>query len=69
MMCYCDSSERQIFDDIKRLSIPSDALIRSCCWKKICQVRGSFGRIDDEAWREICRKRGYLFRRENPRGF
>jgi hypothetical protein len=72
MSCYgyCRRSESSILSDIKRGGIPSEALVNSCCWKRICQVRGlHFNEIDDETWRDICRQRGYVFARENPRGF
>ena len=72
MACYgyCRKSEASILGDIKRGGIPSEALVNSCCWRRICQVRGlHFNEIDDETWRDICRQRGYVFARENPRGF
>jgi hypothetical protein len=72
MSCYgyYRRSESSILSDIKRGGIPSEALVNSCCWKRICQVRGlHFNEIDDETWRDICRQRGYVFARENPRGF
>jgi len=69
-MCYCETSEAEILNDIKRDAIPDGALVNSCCWRRICQVRGRhFNKIDPETWSDICRKRGYLFARENPRGF
>ena len=69
-MCYCDGSDREILVDIERGVIPDEALVNGCCWKRVCQVRGrNFDFVDPEAWREICRERGYLFGRQNPRGF
>jgi hypothetical protein len=69
-MCYCDSTEKTIVHDLKRGSIPEEALVNSCCWKEICRIRGrNFSAIDPEKWREICTERGYLLRRQNPRGF
>lgn len=69
-MCYCDNSDVEILNDLKRGSIPDEALVNSCCWRRICQVRGRyFEEVDDETWRDICRERGYLRRRQNPRGF
>jgi hypothetical protein len=69
-MCYCDKSDREILEDIQNITIPSDALLRDCCWSRICQVRGRyFNLVDSEEWQEICTKRGYLFKRQNPRGY
>lgn len=69
-MCYCDSSDEEILGDLLREAIPKDALVRGCCWRRVCQVRGrNFNQVDAEAWSNICRERGYLLRRQNPRGF
>jgi hypothetical protein len=69
-MCYCETLEREIFEDIARMSVPEEALVRSCCWSQICRVRQQHeGHIDPEVWRELCTKRGYLQQRQNPRGF
>jgi hypothetical protein len=70
-MCYCSSTDDdEILSDILRADVPDDALVKNCCWRRICQVRGrNFNQIDDFTWREICRQRGYLYSRENPRGF
>lgn len=69
-MCYCETPEAEILDDIKREAIPDDALVNECCWRRICQVRGWYPNdIGPETWSEICRKRGCLHSRENPRGF
>ena len=37
--CYCNSSYADIYNDIRRGSIPEEALVRGCCWKAICKVR------------------------------
>jgi hypothetical protein len=69
-MCYCETRDTEILNDIRHEPIPEDALVNGCCWRRICQVRGRpFNKIDADTWTEVCRKRGYLFRRENPRGF
>ena len=68
-LCYCDGPFHEIFEDIVNQSIPPDALTSTCCWRRICRIRGLYRRrIDDETWREICRKRGYLRARQNSRG-
>jgi hypothetical protein len=69
-MCYCDNSDRDILEDIQHITIPSEALVRSCCWSRICQVRGrNYNLVDARDWEEICTKRGYLLQRQNPRGY
>ena len=77
-MCYCDNDDENILSDLKLQRIPADALVRSCCWRRICQVRGrSFSGSDKTPpwdpdgtiWSELCAKRGYLCDRQNPRGF
>jgi hypothetical protein len=69
-MCYCDSPEDQILLDIGRGSVPEDALVRACCWREICRTRGrNFDRVDADVWRQVCAKRGFLYARQNPRGF
>lgn len=69
--CYCGKTEKEIKHDIERGGIPDDALVRECCWKTICEVRGRWCDLDAvaEIWEEITRKRGYLLARQNPRGF
>ena len=58
-MCYCDESEFKILSDIKSGSVPTGALSRDCCWKRICQVRGRhFNEVSDRTWRNICTDRG-----------
>lgn len=69
-MCYCDESDEDILDDLNREDVPSEALVRECCWKRICEVRGwNINSVDPEVWRRICTERGYLLSRQNPRGF
>ncbi len=77
-MCYCDNSDEAILRDIQGQAVPDDALVRDCCWSRISQVRGrtfmgseSTPVWDPEGdiWKELCRKRGYLYARQNPRGF
>ncbi len=77
--CYCETPQKQVLADLKHGSIPDEALLRDCCYKWICKVRGTsrFGLPDGspdyekeaEAWSELCRKKGYLRSRQNPRGF
>lgn len=67
---YCHSSDAAILDDLKHASIPEIGLVTTCCWKRICQVRGrNFRDVPDDIWEDLCRERGYLLARENPRGF
>ena len=67
---YCHSNDGAILSDIVEGRIPEIALVTSCCWKRICQVRGrNFSLVPEDTWEELCRFRGYLFARENPRGF
>jgi hypothetical protein len=69
-MCYCDTPEAAILRDIQTSSVPEEALVEAHCWRTICRVRGrNFNRVDAATWSEICSERGYLLRRQNPRGF
>ncbi len=69
-MCYCNLPVERVRGDLERSMIPDDALTRDCCWEQICRVRGWYPKvITDDGWRELCAKRGYLFQRQNPRGF
>lgn len=69
-MCYCNNSDSTILADILNETIPDEALTRSCCWKKICTIRGRhFSAVDGDVWSKICTKRGYILARENSRGF
>jgi hypothetical protein len=68
--CYCGFPDGRILADLKRASIPEDALTSDCCWRRITRVRGYHMReVSPEAWREITTQRGYLLWRQNPRGF
>ncbi len=70
MECICDLSDKKILLMIQEQTLPSDALVNSHCWSRICQVRGrNFNRVNAETWSEICARRGYLRARQNPRGF
>lgn len=72
MSCYgwCRKSEARILSHLKSGSFPSEALVNSCCWSWICKVRGlHYNEVDAGTWEDICRERGYVFARENPRGF
>jgi hypothetical protein len=70
-MChYCELDDHDILNDIQNTSIPSEVLVESCSWRRICQVRGrNFYAVDDDVWSQICKERGYLFSRSNSRGF
>jgi hypothetical protein len=69
-MCYCAVSRQVILKDIESSSVPDEALVRSCCWETVCRVRAwNLEAVDSEVWRDLCAKRGYLFGRQNPRGF
>jgi hypothetical protein len=60
-MCYCEKSEKELFSDLKGGAVPDEALLRPCCWKKICQVRGKwFKEISDLTWTKLCDKRVQL---------
>ena len=68
-MCYCDKSEPEILGDFKRGAIPDEALLRLCCWRKICQVRGKrFSEIDEGTWSRLCDKRVQLNARQSQTG-
>ncbi len=62
-------SQEELLGDLLRCSLPSEALVRDCCWSEICRIRAlSRPSIDPETWRELCATRGYLRSRQNPRG-
>jgi hypothetical protein len=64
-MCYCEKPEAEILEHLKRDLTPDDALLRACCWKKICKVRGNwFNEINDGVWNKICDRRGQLMGRQ-----
>lgn len=69
-MCYCDTSDNAILNDLTRQAVPDDALLSKCCWKRISEVSGrTFTGSentpswdpDGEIWKALCRKRGHLF--------
>lgn len=69
-MCYCLTPESIILKQLQDGSLPEDALVKKCCWRTICKVRGkNLYFTDPEIWSEICHKRGYLLYRQNSRGF
>ncbi len=60
-MCYCQTEEAAVLDDIARLSVPEDALVSPCCWSYICEVRGRNPEsVDGQSWRELCKQRGHI---------
>jgi hypothetical protein len=62
-------SEDEILADLACGSALAESLLRRCCWKRICEVRGlNPGFVDAESWVEICRVRNYLLSRQKPRG-
>lgn len=66
---YCMQQDAIILGNIQSSAVPSEALTRICCWKRICQVRGRFAKlVSGEAWAELCTQRGYVLARKNPRG-
>jgi hypothetical protein len=68
-MCYCYENEAEILSDIVFDIVPDDALVNSCCWRRICRVRGlHFNQVDADLWRGLCTRRGYLYGRQNSRG-
>lgn len=63
-------SQEELLSDLQRNSLAPEALTRACCWSEICRIRHlCHPAIDADSWREICVTRGYLFARQNPRGF
>ena len=69
-MCYCEKPDIEIGKDLKSGTVPDDALLRNCCWRKICKVRGKwFQEIGDLAWSQLCDKRAELSGKEQrPHG-
>ncbi len=60
-MCYCNGDDISILTDIVRDQVPDDALLRSCCWSRLSQVRGyALGIVTTDIWTELCRRRGKL---------
>jgi hypothetical protein len=60
----------ELANDLLRFSLPSEALVRNCCWSEICRIRATIQpKISEEDWSHICFTRGYLLSRHNPRGF
>lgn len=66
--CYCGKMEKEIRHDIEYGEIPDEALIRECCWKTICEVRGRWCDLKAiaEIWKEVTRKRAYLRAGQDP---
>jgi hypothetical protein len=69
-MCICSWDDIDIMDCLINESLPDEALLNSCCWRRICQVRGrNSSGVGYKRWVDLCARRGYLLYRENPRGF
>jgi hypothetical protein len=78
-MCYCETSDNGILNDLAFQAVPNDALVSNCCWKRISQVRGRTVSgpektpswdPDGEIWKALCRTRGHLLQfRQDPHGF
>lgn len=68
--CYCSTADDQILRDINGVAVPAEALVEDHCWKTICRARArNMRRVDEQSWSEVCTERGYLLRRQNPRGY
>src|SRR2546427_193949 len=49
--CYCESLIELIRFDLEHGRVPATALIKACCWRQICRVRGSYpDSVDGEGW-------------------
>jgi len=61
--CYCSKRIDEILKDMFDDSVSDDALLRSCCWSKICSVNWRMSKYFDRYfWSELCRRRGYLLK-------
>jgi hypothetical protein len=70
LRCLCDWPDEDVLNDVVNESLPDYSLVNSCCWRRICQVRGrNYHAVELETWVNICSRRGYLQQRQNPRGF
>lgn len=59
--CYHNLDERTILRDVERGTVPDAALVKSCCWSKICKVRDKYKYrvgIHSEAWNKLCTRMG-----------
>jgi hypothetical protein len=75
-MCYCESADEVILKDLVAQGVPDEALLRSCCWSRISQVRGRTFMGSESSpswdpggniWSELCRQRGHLQAGQNTR--
>ncbi|MGH7255848.1 MAG: hypothetical protein ACREI3_08735 [Nitrospirales bacterium] len=64
-MCYCEKPEQELFKDLKQASVPDDALLRACCWRRLCQIRGNWlHEVSDGAWGGLCDRRAQLAKQQ-----
>ncbi len=60
-MCYCDKEIIEICKDLLCERIPSEALTKDCCWKRICKARSETPvRVSPRMWKELCKQRATL---------
>lgn len=57
---YCNFPTERIRQDILQCAVPESALVRRCCWKRICQVQAKSLRRDSPEWSKLCRLRSQL---------
>lgn len=63
--CYHRLVKPIIIRDVQRGTVPEEALRKSCCWSKICEVRhlAKIG-IHSPTWVELCRRRETILYRK-----
>lgn len=61
---YCNETpDTSVYDDILKGTVPESALLRRCCWKRICEVWSDHYRSPkEEIWRLLCARRGLLLK-------
>jgi len=59
--CYCEKSWLEIAKDLDEGVIPDEALIKKCCWKRICQINAKkVKNLCRSDWSALCKRRGHL---------
>jgi hypothetical protein len=59
--CYCESPVEVIKFDLEHGTVPESVLMKRCCWRQICRVRGWYPRsVSPDAWWSVCSRRGRL---------